>query len=78
MNKKQLLTVLGTFVVGGAVGTFCQYQYDKMRINMFRPLMINALTGLLVDVHTNPDITAEEIREKTAVELEFLKIAIKN
>jgi hypothetical protein len=77
MNKKEILEIIGALAAGIAVGTAFQYKYDQKRINRFRPLLVNALGDLLVDVHTNPDQTAEEIRTKTAVELEFIKIAMK-
>ena len=77
MNKKEILEIIGALAAGIVVGTTLQYKLDQKRINKFRPLMINALSDLLVDVHTNPDQTAADIREKTAIELEFLKIAMK-
>lgn len=76
MDKTEVVTGLG-FILGGVVigRIYTQRKYRK-QIKKWEPLMGNAFLSMLMKIHTNPDITPEEIREHGQTELAFMRIAM--
>ena len=76
MDKKEVAIDLGLILGGVAIGTFFTKRKYRKRIAQWQPLMGNAFLSMLMKIHSNPDITPEEIREHGQTELAFMRIAM--
>lgn len=78
MNKETAVALLAASAAGYVVGTVVQHNKTRKRIAKWQPLMANAFMTMLLKIHSNPDISAEEIREQGELEVAFMAMAMKN
>ena len=77
MDKTEVAIDLGLILGGVVIGRIYTQRKWRKRIKQWEPLMGNAFLSMLMKIHTNPDITPEEVREHGQTELAFMRIALK-